>query len=101
MPKSDYTAFFALDFFFDLVMGPLEIRGWRVNFPGWPRVTRGTPLQSNVDDLRSRLTVGSIEYGSRRLRDEIDNVVRYDLAFAGAIYFSDLSKFREARCKLR
>ena len=57
MPKSDYTAFFALDSFFDIVMEGLSklvdgehyfdtladdvLFEFRYEFPGWPRVTRG------------------------------------------------------------
>ena len=57
MPKSDYTAFFALDPFFDIVMEGLAkfvdgehyfdtladdvLFEFRYEFPGWPRVTRG------------------------------------------------------------
>jgi ketosteroid isomerase-like protein len=57
MPKSDYTAFFALDPFFDIVMEGLSkfvdgehyfdtladdvLFEFRYEFPGWPRVTRG------------------------------------------------------------
>ena len=57
MPKSDYTAFFALDPFFNVVMEGLSkfVDGehyfdtladdvsfeFRYEFPGWPRVTRG------------------------------------------------------------
>ena len=57
MPKSDYTAFFALDPFFDIVMEGLSkfvdgehyfdtladdvLFEFRYGFPGWPRVTRG------------------------------------------------------------
>ena len=57
MPKSDYTAFFALDPFFDVVMEGLSkfvdgehyfdtladdvLFEFRYEFPGWPRVTRG------------------------------------------------------------
>jgi ketosteroid isomerase-like protein len=57
MPKSDYTAFFALDPFFDIVMEGLSkfvdgehyfdtladdvLIEFRYEFPGWPRVTRG------------------------------------------------------------
>jgi ketosteroid isomerase-like protein len=57
MPKSDYTAFFALDPFFDVVREGLShfVEGehyfdtlvddvvveFLYDFPGWPRVTRG------------------------------------------------------------
>ena len=57
MPKSDYTAFFALDPFFDVVMEGLSkfvdgehyfdtladdvLFEFRYEIPGWPRLTRG------------------------------------------------------------
>jgi ketosteroid isomerase-like protein len=53
MPKSDYTAFFALDPFFDVVMKFVDgehyfdtvaddvLFEFLYEFPGWPRVTRG------------------------------------------------------------
>jgi len=57
MPQSDYTAFFARDPFFDVVMEGLSkfvdgehyfdtlahdvLFEFRYEFPGWPRVTRG------------------------------------------------------------
>ena len=57
MPKGDYTAFFALDPFFDVVMAGLSrfvdgehyfdtladdvLFEFRYEIPGWPRVTRG------------------------------------------------------------
>src|SRR5260221_14772380 len=57
MPKSDYTAFFALDPFFDVAMDGLSkfvdgehyfdpladdvLFEFLYEFPGWPRVTRG------------------------------------------------------------
>ncbi len=57
MPKSDYSAFFSLDPFFDVVMEGLSkfvdgehyfdtladdvLFEFRYEFPGWPRVTRG------------------------------------------------------------
>ena len=57
MSKSDYTAFFSLDPFFDVVMEGLSkfvdgehyfdtladdvLFEFRYEFPGWPRVTRG------------------------------------------------------------
>src|SRR5258705_10504625 len=57
MPRSDYTAFFALDPFFDVVMEGLSkfvdgenyfdtladdvLFEFLYEFPGWPRVTRG------------------------------------------------------------
>ena len=74
---------------------------WKVRRMWTVADSTALPSSSAQPFRRLRRFVGSIEHGSRRLRDEIDNVVRYDLAFAGAIYFSDLSKFREARCKLR
>jgi uncharacterized protein len=66
MPKSDYTAFYALDPFFDVVMEGLTkfvdgehyfdtladdvLFEFLYEFPGWPRVTRG---RKNLIELYS------------------------------------------------